>query len=143
MRRDTISNTSIVVITAMRIILSRLRFESPQRISSFKVLCCHHSNHQRSSTLDLCSTLHKHHSRVHAPFIIFPPPNPNPPVRARFTQRDYTHKHTLAKTHTTHFSLLLSQTRLITHRNTNTSARARAHTQNNARTPLSYPLVHV
>ena len=44
---------SIGVVTATRLILSSLRLESPQLISSFKLLCCHHSNHYVSRTRDL------------------------------------------------------------------------------------------
>ena len=45
----------INVVTATRLMLSSLRPKSPQRISSFKLLCRHHSNHSLGSTLDLRS----------------------------------------------------------------------------------------
>ena len=54
-RYSTYYYISIIVVTTTRLIWSSLRPKSPQNISSFKLLCCHHSNHYLSSTHDLCS----------------------------------------------------------------------------------------
>ena len=52
---DLLTYTSFIVVTTIRLIFSSL--ESQQLISSFKLLCCHHSNHSLSRTLDLYSLL--------------------------------------------------------------------------------------
>ena len=80
---------SIVVVTATGLILSSL--ESPQHISTRKLLCCHHGNYYVSRTLNLCSllpvnmALHKHNSLAHTRAI------PDPSIT-----HTYTSSHTLA-----------------------------------------------
>lgn len=107
----------IVIVTATRLILSSLRLESPQHISRFKLLCCHHGNYYISRTLDLCSLVpggycttqasfarartihHTHPSHIHT--------QAHTHTKTHYTlshtlPHTYTHKHTVTKTHTLH-----------------------------------------
>ena len=111
--RPTIS--IIVIVTATRLILSSLRLESPQHISRFKLLCCHHGNYYISRTVDLCSLVPGAYCTTQASF-----------ARARtfithpshIHTQAHTHTKTLTQKHTTHF---------LIHTHTSTQSQKRTH----------------
>ena len=110
----------LLFFTGTRLILSPLRLESPQYISSSKRLCCHHSNNYLSRTLDLqslllCGYCYKNSIRARAPVVIFP----IRPIACAY--KNTTRKNT-KQILSLSLSLSLSETRIHKHRRKETHA---------------------
>lgn len=110
----------IVIVTATRLILSSLRLESPQHISRFKLLCCHHGNYYISRTVDLCSLVPGGYCTTQASFARARTIHHTHP--SHIHTQAHTHKHTLTQKHTTHFL-----THFLIHTHTSTQSQKRTH----------------